>query len=719
MDSHNAHETASPLNIIVIGAGIGGLSAAIGLRQQGHVVNIYEQSKLAQETGAAIHLASNSNGLLRRLGLLVEDIGAVECIGVVEYFPHNAELKYQIDAKKVGDKLWTHPWHLVHRSHLHTALREMATGPGKGTPATLHLGNRVESADPDTASITLQGATQSIQGDLLVGADGVHSRTRPAIPGGDKKPFSSGKSAFRFLIPTETLEADPVTAVFVKRGNLTMWIAEDRRVVMYPCLNNTLMNFVCIHPSVESKADITGEGWQETGSKTRMLEIYKEFHPSVRAIIEKAEEPKVWELLDMEKMPSFINGRLALIGDAAHPFLPHQGQGGGQAIEDAIALAAVLPLGTSASDIPDRLQIYEQCRYERAHKVQEFTRTAGKDMKQLAAEGKKLDMGEYQIYNFCHDSWDYATNALRKHLESQDSATRFRSPLSFGPSPGPRRPLGLDPSSPTVQSLRKSNPETSATYAIRFRSSRTYLQNLLPPGFAFSTPGTLVFASVVCSTLSGMTWLGGGGYSHCGLYIHGVNYTKRDGSKIYGTFLAVLFEDLVDPILTGRDELGMPKLFADIGIAHHGEVGDCTISLGWRGVEFGEFEISKLEKEQPTLNGIDLAEAPQRGPGPPPPPPEQGLFLYRYVPAVGEPGKADAEYAVFVPKPEPAAGAEAPETYVTKTASLKFNARDWRSLPTLHNVAKGLADVPVYGVEEAKLIKGRGVDDVSGARRIE
>ena len=156
MNAYDGQDTLKPLRILIVGAGIGGLSAAIALRQQGHDVEIFEQSKLSQETGAAIHLASNANGLVRRLGLKVEDLGAVECTGIVEFFPDSNKLKYMIDAKKIGDKMWAHPWHLVHRAHLHTALREMAIGPkGTGKPAKLHLGSRVKSVDPETASITL------------------------------------------------------------------------------------------------------------------------------------------------------------------------------------------------------------------------------------------------------------------------------------------------------------------------------------------------------------------------------------------------------------------------------------------------------------------------------------------------------------------------------------------------------------------------------------
>lgn len=438
----------------------------------------------------------------------------------------------------------------------------------------------------------------------------------------------------------------------------------------------------------------------------------------MRSIIEKAEEDiKVWKLLDMDKLPTFVHERLALLGDAAHPFLPHQGQGGGQAIEDAVALAALLPLGTSRKDIPERLQLYNECRYERSHKIQDFTRTAGKDAAELAAEGKKLDMMEYQKYNFGHDAHDFATGKLRALLNSQDQTLRFRSPFGFGPSPGPRRPLGLQSTDIAISNLRKATPETHQTLSVRFKSSRTYLENLLPPGFAFTSPGTLAAASISCTTLDGMTWLAGGGYSHCGLYIHGVNYTKKDGSKVFGTYLAVLFENLADPIITGRDELGMPKLFCDIEARVEG--GDASITLASHGTSFGNIKISGLATPQPTTPAPPAPA--QRMPGPPPPPPEQGAFWQRFVPSVGEPGKADADYAVFNPNPEPSAnGDEAtPETLASASAEVAFEQCDWQTLPTLYHVAKGLAEMPVYGVEEAKLVKGMGVGDISGARRME
>jgi len=118
----------------------------------------------------------------------------------------------------------------------------------------------------------------------------------------------------------------------------------------------------------------------------------------------------------MEKLPTWINDKLALLGDAAHPFLPHQGQGGGVAMEDAASLAVVLPLGTKPSEVADRLKVYEKCRYERAHRIQEYTRIAGLDR----GDPRTVDMMAYTMYNFGHDEWDHSTKVFDEWRWSQN-----------------------------------------------------------------------------------------------------------------------------------------------------------------------------------------------------------------------------------------------------------------------------------------------------------
>lgn len=119
--------------------------------------------------------------------------------------------------------------------------------------------------------------------------------------------------------------------------------------------------------------------------------MYHSFDSALLALLSKVdtETLKVWELLDMDQLPTWVKGRLALLGDAAHPFLPHQGQGAGCAMEDAASLAVVLPRYTPASEVPERLRLYESFRYERAHKLQTYSRLAGRDA--VGGGGKGLD----------------------------------------------------------------------------------------------------------------------------------------------------------------------------------------------------------------------------------------------------------------------------------------------------------------------------------------
>jgi 2-polyprenyl-6-methoxyphenol hydroxylase-like FAD-dependent oxidoreductase len=167
---HNADH--HPLKVLIAGAGIAGLTAALALRQQGHECIVFEKSELVQEFGAAIHLAPNCNGLLRRFGLKPEDVGA----NLMEGF-------YEVDYKGIvhmdvptgGEraKMWQNPWQITHRVHLHNELKRMATGnDGVGKPVVLHTSAKVIDIDPLKGSLTLENG-EVYFGDLVLGADGV------------------------------------------------------------------------------------------------------------------------------------------------------------------------------------------------------------------------------------------------------------------------------------------------------------------------------------------------------------------------------------------------------------------------------------------------------------------------------------------------------------------------------------------------------------------
>lgn len=135
---------------------------------------------------------------------------------------------------------------------------------------------------------------------------------------------------------------------------------------------------MCIHPG--SLSETTGDYNQGT-SKEHLLDIYHDFEPGVVKMLELSdpETIKVYPLFDMPTLPTYVNDRLALIGDAAHPFTPHLAQGGAMAIEDAVSLAVMLPAGTTAAQVPQRLQLYNKARYERASTVQNNSRITGGD----------------------------------------------------------------------------------------------------------------------------------------------------------------------------------------------------------------------------------------------------------------------------------------------------------------------------------------------------
>lgn len=270
---------------------------------------------------------------------------------------------------------------LAHRVRVHDALKKAALGSeGFGHPCVLHLATSVESVDPETATITLEDGTL-VEGDVIVGADGVHSKARHGVPGGPAANlFGSGKNGFRFMVPREVALKDALTRELCNQdGVFSVVVGTDRRIVMYPTSNNTLLNFLCIHPENESQA---GEDWNLSAKPEILVSVYADFAPKFTAMLGKAEPDslKLWKLWDMQNLPAWNHAYLALIGDAAHPFLPHQGQGAAMAMEDAVALGTVLEEGLSKEEIPARLKLYNDIRYDRACRIQQYTRLAGLDV---------------------------------------------------------------------------------------------------------------------------------------------------------------------------------------------------------------------------------------------------------------------------------------------------------------------------------------------------
>jgi hypothetical protein len=375
-------------------------------------------------------------------------------------------------------------------------------------------------------------------------------------------------------------------------------------------------------------------------------------------------------------------------------------------------LASNIPL----SQIPARLKLYEKCRYERASKIQEISRLAGQDMD---SGPPPFNAAHFTNYNFGHDEWDFSTQVLRKWEWENNKSLLWRMPTAFGPMPGPRQDF--------YGKRRDGSKGRFTTASVKFRSSRTVLENLFPTEkFKFAAADTIAYATFAVTQLDNLEWLGGRGYSHFGLYIHGVQHTKEDGETVVGTYLPVMFENLADPILSGRDELGFPKLYCELDLKKDSQAFE--MSAGWMSSKFCSLSLSGLI-EAPAANGDSAAsaepEAPRHPLAPPPPPKETGLLFYKYVPATGslgskERGQADVEYTAFMPNDEDANTVEkkVETTLKASSAEVKFDALDWKALPTLHHIIERLKGVPIFEVVEAKVVVGSGVSDVSAGRRL-
>ncbi|KAF7919697.1 uncharacterized protein EAE97_011615 [Botrytis byssoidea] len=639
----NINDQYKPLKVLIAGGGIGGLSAAIFLRQAGHIVEIFEQSRFASETGAAIHIPSNVNGLLRRFGMIPEDHGANQTEWVSEYRP-SGEL-------------------LIHRVDLHNALKDIATSEtGKGIPAVLHTRSRVASVDIEIPSLTLDdGSTHT--GDFIIAADGIHSKIRSLLLKDLPPPEPSGTNAFRFLIPIDKIRVDPKTAHFVeKSGQLLLLYGKDRRIVAYPCRNNTLLNFVALHPEEETEA--SSEEWSQSASKDSLLNCYTSYTDDVQALLAKAspEDVKLW---------------MALLGDAAHGFLPHQGQGGAQAIEDSAAIGALFPLGTRSSDVQQRLKLYVEARYDRATLVQDFTRQAAFETPRGKHGGKVIDPMQFTQINLSHDAYDHAHGILIRHLNK--NALYRRMPMSFGPSPGPRQDLN------GIQ--RKPLKATYKTSYITFKTYKSYLLTLLPSDdFQIGTEGMWATASFSVTRLENLEWLGGRWYSMLGLYVHDIVHKSSSGSdsgdsvEIRGDFLPVLFENMADPIITGREELGFSKVFAKLDQKASSE-SSFVLSAGWEGSEFCRLTLDDLEEAPDAESAL-----------------QSPVLHYKAIPSSMKKGQ-DAEYATIYPSiPK----AEGEQRWKAGKAEIVFTDLEHGELdmtfPTLANIIKGLRGVKVVEI---------------------
>jgi salicylate hydroxylase len=319
------------LKVLVVGGGIGGITTVLALRQRRIDVQLFEQAAAFGQVGAGLQVSSNAARILRRLGLGEE-------LKKVATYPEGRDYRGWDTAERLyytplGQKAEAHfgsPYYAAHRAEL---LDVLLTGLTDRTGIT--MGSRVERIDQDAVGVTLTLANgETAHGDILIGADGIHSTIRGQLFG-KELPRYTGNVAWRGLVPAERVAHLDLGSV------VGVWMGPNRSIVQYYVSAGKTFNWIGISRSSEPAR----ESWLAEGKIEDALAEYDGWHPTIRTII--AETPKVLRqaLYDREPLPDWQVGRVVLMGDAAHPMMPFYAQGGAQSIEDAYVLAGCIAEG--------------------------------------------------------------------------------------------------------------------------------------------------------------------------------------------------------------------------------------------------------------------------------------------------------------------------------------------------------------------------------------
>ena len=383
------------MNVIIVGAGIGGLVSALCLDAKGHKVKIYEQAEILSELGAGIQLSPNATKVLNYLGLFKDLEPYIFEPNSFQFL--NFSTGKVITERKLGEAIkkdFNSPNYDIHRADLQRVLLNKI----KVKNIDIHFNMKVTNVGNNKNSAFIEVDGKEIQADLVIGADGIHSKVSDSLFG-KKEIIYTGNVAWRMLIPVEILPENLILP------DTTVWLGPNKHFVTYHVNGGKNLNCVCL---VEQDGWFN-ESWSEKGEIEELKKAYKGWNRTIETLLQHADPNTLykWALHDRLPMKQWSKGRIIVLGDAAHPMLPFLAQGAAMAIEDGAVLANCID---NFDKVEEALKYFEKIRKPRTSYVQSAARRNAKvlHLSGLAAILRNLVMG-------------YIGNKIFKKLYSYDA----------------------------------------------------------------------------------------------------------------------------------------------------------------------------------------------------------------------------------------------------------------------------------------------------------
>jgi salicylate hydroxylase/6-hydroxynicotinate 3-monooxygenase len=345
-------------SIAIVGAGIGGLSAAVFLSRLGFEVTIYEQASRFGRVGAGIQQTPNAMKVHRRLGTeqRMREAAFAAPAGISREWD-TGRITNELELGKAIEHRYGAPYLLLHRADLHTIIESVLP------PGIVQFNRKLVGLEQNGQGVTLtfaDGTRATAQG--VIGADGVHSVVRASMLGPESPRFT-GRVSYRTTYPARLLGEHKITPVRTK------WWGPDRHVVIYYVTRNLdELYFVTSQP--EDAGWMTPESWSQKGDLDVLRAAYAGFHPEVRAVMQACPDVHKWALMERDPLARWCEQRVTLLGDACHPMTPYMAQGAASALEDAAMLSRCLE-NVDADGIAHAFKRYEANRLPRSAEIQQ------------------------------------------------------------------------------------------------------------------------------------------------------------------------------------------------------------------------------------------------------------------------------------------------------------------------------------------------------------